>query len=67
MVVVKDKWCDVSRSINKDVHVNTPHHMIFKHMFVNHVTYQIYMNPRTVLSNKSSGLSPVLRNGPPQD
>ena len=41
--------------------------MILKHMFQYHVTHPISFHPRTSPVWKSSGLTPVLRNVPPQD
>ena len=40
---------------------------VSKHMFICHVTHPICSNPGTSPVQKSSGLSPVLRNIPPQD
>ena len=42
-------------------------HDVSQHMFICHVTHHICSNPGTNPVQKSSGLSPVLRNIPPQE
>ena len=53
--------------INKDAHVTVSYHMILKHMFPVSRDSYISFHPRTSPVWKSSRLTPVLRNVPPQD
>ena len=72
VVVNVEERCDVTRHmklmINKHGHMGASHHVMYtKDTFICHVTHPICSNPGTSPVRKSSGLSPVLRNIPPQD